>query len=87
MASHKATLKDIKKNEKRRTRNRQAVSMIRTMAKKVETLVSQGKKEEAVVALGEVVPVIDHAVNRRILHRNSASRKISRLTLKVNGLS
>jgi small subunit ribosomal protein S20 len=61
--------------------------MIRTMAKKVETLVSQGKKEEAVVALGEVVPVIDHAVNRRILHRNSASRKISRLTLKVNGLS
>ncbi|WP_053764928.1 30S ribosomal protein S20 [Leptospirillum ferriphilum] len=87
MASHKATLKDIKKNEKRWTRNRQAVSMIRTMAKKVETLVSQGKKEEAVVALGEVVPVIDHAVNRRILHRNSASRKISRLTLKVNGLS
>ena len=87
MASHKATLKDIKKNEKRRTWNRQAVSMIRTMAKKVETLVSQGKKEEAVVALGEVVPVIDHAVNRRILHRNSASRKISRLTLKVNGLS
>jgi small subunit ribosomal protein S20 len=87
LASHKATLKDIKKNEKRRTRNRQAVSMIRTMAKKVETLVSQGKKEEAVVALGEVVPVIDHAVNRRILHRNSASRKISRLTLKVNGLS
>jgi small subunit ribosomal protein S20 len=87
LASHKATLKDIKKNEKRRARNRQAVSMIRTMAKKVETLVSQGKKEEAVVALGEVVPVIDHAVNRRILHRNSASRKISRLTLKVNGLS
>ncbi len=87
MASHKATLKDIKKNEKRRVRNRQAVSMIRTLAKRVESLVSEGKKAEAVVALGEVVPVIDHAVNRRILHRNSASRKISRLTLKVNALS
>jgi small subunit ribosomal protein S20 len=87
LASHKATLKDIKKNEKRRVRNRQAVSMIRTMAKKVETLVAEGKKAEAVTALGEVVPVIDHAVNRRILHHNTASRKISRLTLKVNALS
>ncbi|MHB1286103.1 MAG: 30S ribosomal protein S20 [Leptospirales bacterium] len=87
MASHKATLKDIKQNEKRRVRNRQAVSMIRSMARKVEALVAEGKKTEAVVALGQVVPVIDHAVNRRILHRNTASRKISRLTLKINALS
>jgi len=49
--------------------------------------VAEGKKAEAVSALGEVVPVIDHAVNRRILHHNTASRKISRLTLKVNALS
>ncbi len=61
--------------------------MIRTMARKVETAVSEGKKAEAIAALGEVVPVLDHAVNRNILHRNAASRKISRLTLKVNALS
>ncbi len=87
MASHKATLKDIKKNEKRRTRNRQAIAMIRTLARKVEAFAADGKKKEAIDALNKVVPVIDHAVNRRILHRNSASRKISRLTTRVNALS
>ena len=87
MASHKATLKDIKKNEKRRTRNRQAIAMIRTLARKVEAFAADGKKKEAIDALNKVVPVIDHAVNRRILHRNSASRKISRLTTRVNALT
>jgi small subunit ribosomal protein S20 len=87
LASHSATIKDIRKNEKRRNHNRQAISMIRTMARKVEMAVSEGKKQEAIVFLSEVVPVLDHAVNRRILHRNAASRKISRLTTKVNALS
>jgi small subunit ribosomal protein S20 len=49
--------------------------------------VTAGKSDEAREALMRVVPFIDHAVNRGILHRNTASRKISRLTLKVNGVS
>ncbi len=85
MANHESTKKDIRRNTKRRERNRQAITTMRTLARKVEEAVSAGKSEEAKEALMRVVPFIDHAVNRGILHRNTASRKISRLTLKVNG--
>ena len=85
MANHESTKKDIRRNAKRRERNRQAITTMRTLARKVEEAVSAGKPEEAKEALMRVVPFIDHAVNRGILHRNTASRKISRLTIKVNG--
>ena len=85
MANHESTKKDIRRNTKRRERNRQAITTMRTLARKVEEAVSAGKPKEAKEALMRVVPFIDHAVNRGILHRNTASRKISRLTLKVNG--
>lgn len=84
MANHESTKKDIRRNARRRERNRQAITTMRTLAKKVEEAVTSGKVEEAREALMRAVPFIDHAVNRGILHRNTASRKISRLTLKVN---
>ncbi|MCL5285786.1 MAG: 30S ribosomal protein S20 [Nitrospirae bacterium] len=87
MANHESTKKDIRRNARRRERNRQAIMTMRTLARKVEEAVTAGKSDEAREALMRVVPFIDHAVNRGILHRNTASRKISRLTLKVNGVS
>ncbi len=87
MANHESTKKDIRRNARRRERNRQAIMTMRTLARKVEEAVTAGKSDEARDALMRVVPFIDHAVNRGILHRNTASRKISRLTLKVNGVS
>ena len=86
MANHESTKKDIRRNARRRERNRQAIMTMRTLARKVEEAVTAGKSDEAREALMRVVPFIDHAVNRGILHRNTASRKISRLTLKVNGV-
>jgi len=85
LANHESTKKDIRRNTKRRERNRQAITTMRTLARKVEEAVTAGKPEEAKEALMRVVPFIDHAENRGILHRNTASRKISRLTIKVNG--
>jgi len=87
LANHESTKKDIRRNARRRERNRQAIMTMRTLARKVEEAVTAGKSDEARDALMRVVPFIDHAVNRGILHRNTASRKISRLTLKVNGVS
>ncbi|MCL4486345.1 MAG: 30S ribosomal protein S20 [Nitrospirae bacterium] len=87
MANHESTKKDIRRNARRRERNRQAIMTMRTLARKVEEAVTAGKPAEAQEALMRVVPFIDHAVNRGILHRNTASRKISRLTLKVNGVT
>jgi len=87
LANHESTKKDIRRNARRRERNRQAIMTMRTLARKVEEAVTAGKSDEAREALMRVVPFIDHAVNRGILHRNTASRKISRLTLKVNGVS
>lgn len=87
MANHDSTKKDIRRNARRRERNRQAITTMRTLARKVEEAVTAGKPEEAKEALTRAVPFIDHAVNRGILHRNTASRKISRLTVKVNKLA
>lgn len=87
MANHDSTKKDIRRNARRRERNRQAITTMRTLARKVEEAIATGKRDEALAALTRAVPFIDHAVNRGILHRNTASRKISRLTLKVNKIA
>ena len=47
MANHESTKKDIRRNARRRERNRQAITMMRTLARKVEEAVTAGKTEEA----------------------------------------
>ncbi|MEE9305527.1 MAG: 30S ribosomal protein S20 [bacterium] len=81
---HKSTIKRARQNLIRRQRNQRAISRIRTESKKVVKAVEVGDLEAARVALQVTIPFIAKAASKGILHRRTASRKVSRLTKMVN---
>ena len=87
MPNHRSALKRLRQSEKRRLRNRAAKSAIKTAIKKVRTAIDKGKAEEAKALLGAAVRLLDRAVTKGVLHRNNASRRISRLTVAVNSIT
>jgi small subunit ribosomal protein S20 len=87
LAHHKSAKKRIRQNEKRRSRNRHGRSTLRTAIKKVEKSVETEQAEQAQVSLRQAVKRLDKAVNKGLLHRNNASRRVSRLTRKVKALA
>ena len=86
MATHKSALKRQKQNEKRRLRNVHVRSTLKTVIKKVTSAVDEQDIEKAKTALAEAIPAIDKAKSKGVIHRNTASRKVSRLTKLVNSL-
>ena len=78
MPNHKSAEKRTRQNEKNRLRNRLIVGRMRSALKKARTAIEQ-KVPEADKLLKEAVVVIDKAVNKGVLSRNSGSRYISRL--------
>lgn len=83
MANHQSAIKRHKQSEKRRLRNASTKSTLRTAVKKVTEAVAAGKTDEAAASLKSAVKLLDKAVSKGVLHRNTASRKISRLTVKA----
>jgi small subunit ribosomal protein S20 len=59
---------------------------MRTFVKQVRQAVAEGNAETAKTALERVIPFIDKAATKGIIHKATASRKISRLTRLVNAL-
>jgi small subunit ribosomal protein S20 len=86
MAHHKSAKKRIRQTEARTERNRARVSRVRTFIKKVEQAIASGNRDAAQQALVEAQPEIHRGVSRGVLHRNTAARKISRLTARVRAL-
>lgn len=84
MANIKSAIKRIKTTEKRTLRNKMVKSEIKTMVKKFDATVLSGNYDEAKVLLNEVAHLIDKAAAKGIVHKNLASRKKSRLTLRLN---
>ncbi|MEW6003419.1 MAG: 30S ribosomal protein S20 [Nitrospirota bacterium] len=82
-----SALKRVRQAAKRNIRNKSVRSAIKTIVKKVESAVASGNKEEAERALIEAVKTLNKAASKGVIHKNTASRKISRLTRKVNALS
>ena len=87
MAHHRSAKKRIRQTIKRTEVNRARTSRVRTFIKRVEKAVAAGDAAEARVALQVAEPEIRRAVTRRVLKLNTASRRISRLSKKVNSLS
>jgi len=88
MADHASAIKQARKAKKRQARNQLVLTSLKTLVKKVNTALASKKSDEAKSLLVEATSAIDRAVTKGILHRNTASRKISRLTLKIQkGLS
>ena len=83
MANTPQAKKRIKRNAKRADINRARVSRIRTFVKAVESALDAGNKDEAKTALAQVQPELSRGVARGVLHRNTASRKLSRLTRRL----
>ena len=86
MANHKSALKRVRQNEKRKEINRSNRSKLRTSIKKLRTAVAGQDKASGDLLLSSV-SLIDKAVNKGIIHRNTAARHKSRLTKHVNALA
>jgi small subunit ribosomal protein S20 len=71
--------KRTRQNEKRRIKNQAQKSEIRTQEKKVRALVAQKKLDEAQVASNKLVSLVDKAAKTNLVHKNTASRKKSRI--------
>jgi small subunit ribosomal protein S20 len=84
VANHPSAIKRHKQSEKARLRNVAVKSNLKTAVKKVKDAVAEGKAVEAKAGLKAAVAFLDNAVSKGVLHRNNASRKISRLTIAVN---
>ncbi len=87
MANTPQAKKRIRRNERRAEINGNRVGRIRTFVKKVESALSAGDKSAAAAALAAVQPELARGVARGVLHKNTASRKFSRLTKAVSALS
>ena len=83
MANTPQAKKRILRNAKRAEINRARVSRIRTFVKQVESALEAGNKDAAKAALARVQPELSRGVARGVLHKNTASRKLSRLTRRL----
>jgi len=79
-----SVLKRVRQSKKRRLRNQAWKSKIKTYTKKVETAISEKNKDNAYSMLRETIRIISKAASKGVIHKNTASRKVSRLTKKVN---
>ncbi|MCJ2183071.1 30S ribosomal protein S20 [Novosphingobium sp. 1949] len=86
MANTPQARKRIRRNERRALVNTNRMSRIRTFVKKVEAAIAGGDKTAAAAALQEAQPELARGVARGVLHKNTASRKMSRLTKRVASL-
>ena len=86
MANHRSALKRIRRNHRRQVMNHARLSRIRTFIKKVEGAIDSNDSQAASAALQAAQPEIQRGVTRGVLHRNTAARKLSRLTRRVKGL-
>lgn len=87
MPNHKSAIKRVRQNEKKKTVNRANRSAVRTEIKKLRSSISDGDKAQSQELLFTTVSAIDKAVNKGILHKNTAARYKSRLTGHVNKLA
>ena len=86
MANTPQAKKRIRRNANRAIINGARVSRIRTYIKAVESAVTAGDKDQAAAALKQAQPEMARGVARGVLHKNTASRKYSRLTKSVAAL-
>ena len=87
MAHHKSAKKRIRRNARREDINRARVSRIRTEVQGVERAVPGGAMSRAQAALQAAQPEMARGVRSGVLHRNTASRKLSRLAARVKAIA
>ena len=86
MANTPQARKRIRRNARRADINHARISRIRTFVKAVESALAAGDKTQAAEALRQAQPEMQRGVARGVLHKNTASRKFSRLAKRVAAL-
>ena len=87
LANIKSAKKRISVNEAKAARNRAIKSKVKTAVKKVEAAIAAGDKEAAQAALKAATVELDKAASKAVFHKNTSSRKISRLSIAVNKIA
>lgn len=86
MANTKSAKKMVRKIARRTEVNKARRSRIRTYVRKVEEAIAGGDKKAATTALKAAEPEIMRGVGKGVVHKNTASRKVSRLARRVKGM-
>ena len=86
MANHKSAEKRNRQNQLQRLRNRSNKSKMKGVVKKVIEALEQKAGDQAQEALKVAIPIIEKTAVKGSIHKRNASRKVSRLTKRVNAL-
>ncbi|MSU19926.1 MAG: 30S ribosomal protein S20 [Pedosphaera sp.] len=86
MPNTKSAERRVRNSARKQTANHSVKSRLKTLEKNYLSLASAGKKEEAASALRTVTSAFDKAAKSGVVHKSTAGRKKSRLTLKLNAL-
>ena len=84
---NKSTIRRARQSEKRRLRNRSTISSVRSILRKVQDAITAKKPDEAKATLREATSALSKAVTKGVLKPNTASRRVSRLTVRVNAIT
>ncbi len=86
MANSPQSKKRARQNDRREAVNKSRRSRIRTHLRQVEEAIASGDKDVAAAALRQAQPELMRGVTRGVFHKNTASRKMSRLAARVKAL-
>ncbi len=86
MAHHKDAIKRMKQNARRRLRNRHYRTRMRNQVKAVRKAVEAGDKDAAQAEFRKAMAVIHRVASKGVIHRNTAARRIRRLSAAVKAL-
>lgn len=87
MPQRKAAVKRLRVDKKRRLRNLKIQRDLKKTLKKLQSLLAAKNTEEAKKALQETISKLDKAASKGIISKNTASRKKSRLTIRLNKIA
>ena len=87
MANTSSAKKATRKIAARSTTNKSRIARVRTYVRKVEEAIASGDKDKAGAALKAAEPEIMRAAQKGVLHKKTASRKVSRLSARVKAMS
>ncbi len=86
MANTSSAKKATRVASRRATVNKNRTTMVRGYVRKVEEAISSGKKADAEAALKAAAPQLARGAQKGVMHKNAASRKVSRLTARVRAM-
>ena len=86
MANTSSAKKAARQMVRRTEINKSRRSRLKSSVRKVEEAIASGKKADAIAALHAAEPVLARTAQKGVLHKKTASRKVSRLSARVNAL-